>query len=89
MNSKLDIDCLLNNLQHSPIFETTKQNIILNIDTPLTSKEIHSKLKKINHIMNEVVNITPNSAKVVLTKGQGDSFKIVLDLIVNTFKLSQ
>ena len=65
----MDIDCILNNLDHQPIFETTKQNIILNIDTPLSSKEINNRLKKINNIMAEIVNVSANAFQTAITKG--------------------
>jgi hypothetical protein len=37
-SNNIPIDCFLNNLQHHPIFETTKQAIIQTIEEPLTSK---------------------------------------------------
>ena len=55
MKNTWDIDCLLNALEHSQVLETTKQHVIMNVDTLLSEAEASSKLEKINKLVGTMV----------------------------------
>ena len=52
----IDMACNFSLKQSNVVFETTKQHIIMNIDTSLTTGEISNKLNKINKIISEITH---------------------------------
>ena len=52
----IDINCNFSSNDNKTVFETTKQHIIMNIDTQLSPHELSVKLTKVNKIVAELVN---------------------------------
>ena len=47
----IDIDSNLMTLVHGQVIETTKQQMIMNIDSPLSDSDLDNKLRKINKLV--------------------------------------
>lgn len=55
----------------------------MNIDNYIDNRALHTKLTKMNRVVNEVVQTSPKYYKLTVTKGSIDTYKLIIESLID------